>query len=270
MAFIAYPLIEIVRISFTGWHFLKPGSDTFVGFDTYAQVLSDPLFLRIMGNTVLWMIMGTAFSLVLGMAIGYFLSFEWRINRFLRAVIIIPWILPPVVSATIWKWMMHGKFGVINDILMRMHIIDQGIPWLGQISTAFFAVNMVLVWKNVPLVALLLSAAFQGVPVELVEAGTIDGANAWTRFWRIIFPGIKTTFLVVAIIVSIWCIQQFVIIWMTTQGGPVNATHILPTYIFEMFTQSYHFGKLGVLSIVNLLILIGITLVYLRIFRKDA
>jgi multiple sugar transport system permease protein len=269
MVFIAYPVIEIVRISFTGWHFLKPGSDTFVGLATYIEVLKDPQFLAIMRNTIIWMFMGTSFSMIIGMGIGYYLSFNWKINRMLRAVIIIPWILPPVVSSTIWKWMLHGKFGVVNDILLRLNILNEGFPWLGSPTTAFIAVNMILVWKNVPLVALLLSAAFQGVPEELIEAGTIDGASGWQRFWRIIFPDIKNTFLVVTIIVSIWCIQQFVIIWIATQGGPVNATHILPTYIYEIFTQNYTFGKLGVLSIINLLILILITLLYLRLFRQE-
>lgn len=269
MLFIAYPVIEIVRISFTSWHFLIPNSDKFVGFATYIEVLEDSLFHKILSNTLLWMIMGTTFSLGLGTAIGYFLSFDFPINRILRAVIILPWILPPVVSATIWQWMLNGKYGVINDILMRLRLIDEGIPWLSQTSTAFLAVNMILVWKNVPLVALLLSAAFQGVPDEMLEAARIDGANGWQRFWRIIFPYIQGIFASVAVIVSIWCIQQFTIIWIATQGGPVNATHILPTYIYEMFVQNYQFGKLGVLSIFNLLILITVAAVYLRLFKKQ-
>ena len=269
MLFIAYPVIEIVRISFTSWHFLIPNSDKFVGFATYVDVLQDSLFHKILGNTLLWMLMGTTFSLMLGTAIGYFLSFDFPINRILRAVIILPWILPPVVSATIWQWMLNGNYGVINDILMRLQLIEKGVPWLSQTSTAFLAVNMILVWKNVPLVALLLSAAFQGVPNEMLEAAKIDGATAWQRFWRIIFPYIQGIFASVAVIVSIWCIQQFTIIWIATQGGPVNATHILPTYIYQMFIQNYQFGKLGVLSIFNLFILIAVAAVYLRLFRKQ-
>ncbi len=268
-AFIAYPMIEIVRISFTGWHYLKPGSDTFVGFASYIKVFSDPVVLSVMGRTVIWMVAATALSIILGMAIGYYLSQDWKINRFLRAVIIIPWILPPVVTGTIWKWMLHGTFGVFNDMLIRVHIIDQGIPWLGRPETALLALIMVQVWKNVPMVALLLSAAFQGVSLEMVEAGRIDGANVWQRFWRLIFPDIRSTFVVVAVMVSIWCIQQYVIIWIATQGGPINSTHILPTYIFQIFTQSYQFGELGVLSITNLLILVGITLVYIRAFQRE-
>jgi len=193
-AFIAYPMIEIVRISFTGWHYLKPGSDTFVGFASYIKVFSDPVVLSVMGRTVIWMVAATALSIILGMAIGYYLSQDWKINRFLRAVIIIPWILPPVVTGT---------------------------------------------------------------------------TNVWQRFWRLIFPDIRSTFVVVAVMVSIWCIQQYVIIWIATQGGPINSTHILPTYIFQIFTQSYQFGELGVLSITNLLILVGITLVYIRAFQRE-
>ena len=269
LAFVAYPIFEIVRISFTSWHFLRPDSEQFVGFPTYVDVLTAPIFGQIMGNTLLCMLMGTAFSLVLGTAIGYFLSFDFPINRILRAVIIVPWVLPPVVTASIWGWMLHGQFGVFNDLLLRSGVLSEGYPFLGRPNTAFVSVNMILVWKNVPLISLLLSAAFQGVPKELTEAGIVDGANAWTRFWRIVFPSVKSTFLAVAVIVNIWAIQQFVLIWMTTQGGPVNATHILPTYIFQMFTQSYHFGKLGVLSVFNVALLLVIVAIYLRVFRSE-
>ncbi len=267
--FTAYPLIEVIRLSFTDLFLLIPDSGRFVGLKTYLKVMKDPIFTLVLYNTVKWIVLGTLFSMILGLVIGYFLSFDWRVNRLLRAIIIIPWIVPAVVSAAAWQWMMHGTFGVINDVLMRLHIIHKGIPFLGDPRIALYALVLVLVWKNVPLVAILLSAAFQGVPGELLEAATIDGANSWQKFLRITFPCISDTFLILIIIVTIWCIQQFVIIWVTTQGGPVDASHILPTYIYQTFYENYRFGEAGVLSVVNILLLIAVSLIYLSLFRKE-
>lgn len=268
MLFLAYPLFEVFRVSFTDTFLLRPTSGGFVGLKTYYKVLSDEEFPAVFLRTLFWMGIGTSFSMIFGLAIGYFLSFDWTVNRILRAVIIIPWIIPPVVSANTWGWMMHGRFGVINDILMKLGLIDEGIAFLGEPKIALFALSQILVWKNVPIVAILLSAAFQGVPQSLIEAARIDGANGWQIFTKILFPAIRHTFLVVIVMVSIWCIQQFVIIWVTTQGGPVNASHILPTYIYETAFINYRFGEAGVLSVINILFLVAISGVYLKIFKQ--
>ena len=270
MLFLAYPLAEVFRVSFTDTFLLRPTSGGFVGFKTYAKVLSSKDFLPMMGRTFIWMGIGTFLSMALGLGIGYFLSFEWTVNRLLRAVIIIPWIIPPVVSANTWTWILNSRFGVINDLLIRFGIIKEGIAFLGDPKIAIFALVQILIWKNTPIVAILLSAAFQGVPESLTEAARIDGASGWQIFTKILFPAISHTFTVVIIMVSIWCIQQFAIIWVATQGGPVNSTHILPTYIYEVGFVNYRFGEGGVLSVINIFILVAISIVYLKVFKQDA
>jgi len=127
-----------------------------------------------------------------------------------------------------------------------------------------------MVWKNVPMLSILLSAAFQGVPTELLEAATIDGASEWQKFRRISLPTVSYTLLILMVIVSIWNIQQFVIIWITTRGGPINSTHILPTYIYEMAFTNFRFGQAAALSVITIIILMGISVVYLMLFRRTA
>ncbi len=270
MLFLAYPLIEVFRVSFTDTFLLRPTSGGFVGLKTYAKVLSSEEFPAVFLRTFLWMGVGTSVSIILGLAIGYFLSFEWSVNRILRAVIIIPWIIPPVVSSHTWGWILNSRFGVLNDILIRLGLIEKGIAFLGEPKIAIFALAQILIWKNVPIVAILLSAAFQGIPKSLTEAARIDGANGWQIFTKVLFPAISHTFTVVIIMVSIWCMQQFAIIWVTTQGGPVNTTHILPTYIYEVGFVNYRFGEGGVLSVINIIILVAISVVYLKVFKQDA
>ncbi len=268
MLFIAYPIFDVFRLSFTNLFLLRPGMEKFVGLKTFIMVFRDPVFLLVLKNTFIWMTLGAVLSMSIGMAIGYYLSFDFKINRILRAVILIPWILPSVVSATTWQWMLNAQFGIINDILKKIGFIKESIPWLGDPKFAIYALTFVLVWKNVPLIALLLSAAIQGVSISLLEAATIDGASGWQKFWRIILPIINYTFLILTIVVLIWIIQEFVIIWVTTQGGPVDATHILPTYIYQMAFNNYRFGRAAALSVINILILISVSFVYLWLFKK--
>jgi len=265
---VAYPIFDVIRLSFTDLLLLRPGSGKFVGFKTFNKTLMDPVFPLVIRNTAVWMALATLFSIVIGLAVGYYLSFDWRINRFLRAVILVPWILPPVISASIWQWMVHPDFGVINDILIKLRVLTEGYAWLGDPKVALYVLILVMVWKNVPMVSILLSAAFQGVPAELLEAATIDGASEWQKFRRISLPAISYTLLILMVIVSIWNIQQFVIIWITTMGGPINSTHILPTYIYEMAFTNFRFGRAAALSVITIMILMVISVIYLILFRK--
>ncbi len=267
---VAYPIFDVIRLSFTDLLLLRPGTGKFVGLKTYIQTFTDPVFPLVIRNTILWMALATVLSIGVGLAVGYFLSFDWRINRLLRAVILLPWILPPVISASIWQWMVHPDFGVVNDMLIRLRILTSGVAWLGEPRIALFVLILVMVWKNVPMLSILLSAAFQGVPTELLEAATIDGASEWQKFRRISLPTVSYTLLILMVIVSIWNIQQFVIIWITTRGGPINSTHILPTYIYEMAFTNFRFGQAAALSVITIIILMGISVVYLMLFRRTA
>ena len=267
---VAYPIFDVIRLSFTDLLLLRPGTGKFVGLKTFFQTFTDPVFPLVIRNTILWMVLATVLSIGVGLAVGYFLSFDWRINRVLRAVILLPWILPPVISASIWQWMVHSDFGVVNDMLIRLRILTSGVAWLGEPRIALFVLILVMVWKNVPMLSILLSAAFQGVPTELLEAATIDGASEWQKFRRISLPTVSYTLLILMVIVSIWNIQQFVIIWITTRGGPINSTHILPTYIYEMAFTNFRFGQAAALSVITIIILMGISVVYLMLFRRTA
>ena len=267
---VAYPIFDVIRLSFTDLLLLRPGTGKFVGLKTYIQTFTDTVFPLVIRNTILWMALATVLSIGVGLAVGYFLSFDWRINRLLRAVILLPWILPPVISASIWQWMVHPDFGVVNDMLIRLRILTSGVAWLGEPRIALFVLILVMVWKNVPMLSILLSAAFQGVPTELLEAATIDGASEWQKFRRISLPTVSYTLLILMVIVSIWNIQQFVIIWITTRGGPINSTHILPTYIYEMAFTNFRFGQAAALSVITIIILMGISVVYLMLFRRTA
>src|SRR5919199_4730467 len=133
LGLVMYPVGEVVRLSFTNTSLLAGRSD-FVGLQSYQRVLADPLIGRVLTNTAMWVFLGTALALLLGLGIGYFLSFNFFINRVLRASILVPWILPAVVSVASWQWVYNAEAGILNDVLKRVGLIQKGIPWLGDPS----------------------------------------------------------------------------------------------------------------------------------------
>ena len=184
---VIYPVGEVVRLSFTNTSLLVGRSD-FVGLQSYQRIVADPLFDTVVRNTAQWVLLGTALTMLLGLSVGYFLSFNYRINRLLRASILIPWLLPAVVSVAAWRWMYSAEEGVINDVLKRTGLIERGIPWLGDPSLVIYALIVVAVWRLLPFGALVISAAVQGIPNSYLEAATIDGANGWQKFRYIVLP----------------------------------------------------------------------------------
>jgi len=267
LGFVIYPVAEVVRLSFTNTSLLVGRSD-FVGFQSYQRIVADPLFDTVVRNTAQWVFMGTALTLLLGLGIGYFLSFNYRINRLLRASILIPWLLPAVVSVAAWRWMYSAEEGVINDLLKRTGVIDRGIPWLGDPSLVMYALIIVAVWRLLPFGALVISAAVQGIPNSYLEAATIDGANGWQKFRHIILPELMYPLTVIGILALIWNMNDLITVWGSTQGGPADASQILSTWIYSVGFNSFRFGLSSALSVINFTLLLIASTAYLLVLRR--
>lgn len=267
LSFIIYPVAEVIRLSFTNTSLLTRRSD-FVGFQSYERVLSDPLIGQVMLNTVIWVLVGTALALLTGLMVGYFLSFNFQINRLLRASILIPWVLPAVVSIAAWRWMYHAEMGVINDMLKKIGLIEKGIPWLGDPDLVLYALISIAVWRHLPFAALVISAAVQSIPTSLLEAATIDGANGWHKFRLIVLPHLGYTLTVIGIMNLIWSMNDLITVWGSTRGGPANASEILSTYIYSVGFNSFRFGLSSALSVINFAVLLTASIVYLLVLRR--
>jgi multiple sugar transport system permease protein len=267
LGFIIYPVGEVIRLSFTNTSLLAGRSD-FVGLQSYQRVLSDPLMGHVLSNTATWVFLGTALALLLGLGVGYFLSFNFWINRILRACILLPWILPAVVSVASWRWMYAAEGGILNDVLLRAGLIQKVIPWLGDPSLVMYALVVIAVWRHLPFASLVVSAAVQGIPTSYVEAATIDGANGWQKFRYIVLPELAYPLTVIGILALIWNMNDLITVWGSTQGGPADASQILSTYIYTMGFNSFRFGLSSALSVINFLLLLGASLVYLLVLRR--
>lgn len=188
---------------------------------------------------------------------AWLLNQEFRGRNIIRSVILIPWIFPSVLTGLIWVWMFDDSYGVINDILFKLHLISDFIPWLSQSSTVLYSVIIAQVWHGIPFFAIMILAAMQGIPEELYEAARIDGSNKWQEFWYVTWPAILPTTMIVTLLRTIWTASYVEHIQIMTGGGPGESTLTLPVYIFRRAYSYLDFGYGAALSIVLIIMLSG-------------
>ncbi len=269
-AFIIYPVYETFRLSLTNTNLIlaKRIPPKFVGLQTFGLALNDPLLPLVLKNTAIWIVAGTLMTVLIGVLIGYYLSLDVRINRLLRAGLLIPWIIPSVVIAAAWKWMYNDQLGVINDALERLGVIHSGIPFLGLPQWVIYSLTFVIAWRAAPLTAIVVSAAIQGVPTTLLEAATIDGANGWQKFRYIVLPFLAFLLTVITLLTMIGITNDLVFVYSMTLGGPTHASEIMSTYIYQIGFDDWRFGQAAALSVLNFAFLLVLSLAYLFLFRK--
>jgi trehalose/maltose transport system permease protein len=205
-----YPLARTIYDSFTDRQFLEGIEPTkFIGLQNYRDLLHDTIFRDSIVVTVKFTVITVAFELVLGLIIALVVNSGFKGRGVMRAMMLVPWAIPTVVAAQMWKWMYDDVFGVINDGLIRLHIIDEPVAWISQSSTALASVAAVDIWKTTPFVALLLLAGLQVIPNEVYEAADVDGASKWHQFWKITLPLLVPAILVVLIFRTLDALRVF-------------------------------------------------------------
>ena len=205
-----YPLARTIYDSFTNRQFLEGIEPTeYVGLQNYRDLLHDTIFRDSIVVTVKFTVITVAFELVLGLIIALVVNSGFKGRGVMRAMMLVPWAIPTVVAAQMWKWMYDDVFGVINDGLIRLHIVDEPVAWISQSSTALASVAAVDIWKTTPFVALLLLAGLQVIPNEVYEAADVDGASKWHQFWRITLPLLVPAILVVLVFRTLDALRVF-------------------------------------------------------------
>jgi trehalose/maltose transport system permease protein len=229
VAFVAfYPLGKTVYYSFTDQQFLAGLQPTkWLGLKNYFGangIIHDTQFKNSIIETVKFTLITVSFEFVLGLVIALVVNSNFKGRGVMRAVMLVPWAIPTVISAQMWKWMYDDVFGVINDALMRLHIIHHSVAWISQPNTALGAVSAVDIWKTTPFVALLLLAGLQVIPSELYEAARVDGANAWQQFWRITLPLLRPAILVALVFRTLDALRVFDIFYVFFGSRPDTQT----------------------------------------------
>lgn len=239
----AWPLLRTIWLSFTDAALIGNGSEVnYVGLENYLYALTDPDFLSSILRTLYFTVVSVALEGIIGVLVALLLNQKFYGRSVLRVLVILPWALPTIVNAMMWRLNFNPDYGSINALLTQLGIIDGYRSWLGSPDSALNAVMLADVWKNYPLVTLLSLAAMQSIPEDLFEAARLDGASALRRFRAITFPAIVGPLSVALVLRTIDAFKIFDIIYVMTRGGPVDSTKTLSFYVYQ---ESFSYLRAG-------------------------
>ena len=264
LAIVFFPMVQTAWMSLHDYVLFRPNDFDWVGLDNFKAALQDEVFWISLKHTIIWMCTTIPAQLLLGLVTALLLNQEFPWRPLARALIIIPWALPSVVIALMWVWIYDSNYGLANDFLLRLGLIEQAVPWLASPDTALGAIILTLTWQGFPFFAVMILAGLQSIPRSYYEAAAIDGASAFRQFWHITLPGISGVLVTAILLRMIWVANSFDVIFVMTGGGPGYSTYTLPLYAFVKSRTNLDFGYGSALAVLFTLLLMVVVLVYLR------
>jgi multiple sugar transport system permease protein len=262
---LVYPIASNIYYSLTDKHLYLPGV-SWVGFDNYVEIFTDPAFYKALGNTLIYTVAVVLVQLIFGTASALLLNANIRGKQFFRLLVIIPYAFPSVTVALLWKWILHGLFGGLNGMLLWMGVIEQPISWFSNATAAMPMAVLVSVWFGYPLFTLTILAGLQSIPKEHYEVARIEGASAWNTFWHVTFPSILRVVGVIVILRVVWVFNTFDLLFVLTGGGPAGATETLPLYVYRMGWSLGLIGQTAAVAIILFLMLFAVIAILLKYF----
>ena len=269
LLFFGYPIIKNVTMSLQEYttKTFYTGEAPFVGLDNYIAVIRSSVFTTALLNTVLFTVGSIIGQFTIGLALAVFFKKRFPLSGVMRSLLLLPWLLPMIVSSAIWKWMLDKDSGVINQLLGLLHI--DAVPWLTSTSVALIAVIMVNIWLGIPFNMTILYSGLQDIPDELYEAAALDGAVGWKAFRNVTWPLLRPVVSVVLILGVVYTLKVLDIILGLTGGGPSNATETLATQSYKLSFANFEFGEGAALGNILVIIALVFALVYLRVSRSS-
>ena len=255
LAFVAYPFFYGIFLSLQDRRVASTG--TFVGLANFATQMQDAVFWQVTRNTFVYTIVATFLKMVGGLAMALVINQQFRGRNLVRAFLLLPFIVPTVLSSVAWMWILDPTFSVINWTLRNTGLVTQNFSWLGNATLAMVSIIMVNTWRGLPFYGITLLAGLQTISPDLYEAAAIDGAGITQRFWNITLPVIKPVLIIVTMFSIIFTFSDFQLIYVLTHGGPANATHLFATYAFDIGMSA---GVLGMGAAVALAMLPALAL----------
>ncbi|GIG01135.1 carbohydrate ABC transporter permease [Catellatospora citrea] len=271
IAFYAYPLYRNLDLSlrhYTVRSFVY-GNAEFIGLDNYRTVLVDPTFLPALGHTVVFTLVSLALQFSIGMALAVFFTQHFRLSVTLRALFLVPWLLPLIVSASTWSWLLNSDSGIVNTALALLGV--DPVNWLTSPDWSLTSVIIANVWIGIPFNLVVLYSGLRGIPPHIHEAAALDGATGWQRFWRVTFPLLRPVSAITLLLGLVYTLKVFDIIWIMTKGGPVDSSTTFATWSYRLgFGNPLPAFGPGA-AVGNLLIVMAVVfgLIYIRVQRKQ-
>lgn len=258
------PMLNSLWLSFQQHDLSRPQEDAFIWFRNYADLLKDPRYLNSLQATFKFSLFSVFIELILGVAIALILNQEFRGRGFVRGLMILPWAMPSIVNAAMWKWIYNADYGALNALLSQLHIISEYKVWLAEPTTAMVLIILANVWKETPFTVILILAALQTIPDDLYEASRVDGATEWQSFLKITLPLIMPVLMVAGLLQFIWGFQTFELIAIVTGGGPFSSTEMINLRVYATTFRSLRFGYGAAMAYLTSLIIFIPAVIYIR------
>lgn len=268
VAFFCYPVAYNVQMGVTRYTVTSfyTGEAPFVGLGNYLSIARDTLFSTAVLNTAIFTVSCIAAQFTIGLMLALFFQRHFPLNRILRALLLLPWLLPLVVGGTVYRWILDQDYGVLNQVLLQLQLISHPLPWLTAPGWALASVIIANIWAGIPFNLVVLYSGLEGIPRALYEASAVDGARAWRQFWHITLPLLRPVTAIALMLGLIHTIKVFDIIMILTNGGPADSTQTLATWAYFLSFIDLSFGKGAAVG--N--ILIAITLVFAAFYLRSA
>jgi multiple sugar transport system permease protein len=270
VAFFAYPLVRNVLISFQNYSItsLYTGQAPFAGLSNYRAIFDSGLFSGIVVNTVIFTVCSMAGQFVIGLGLAVFFSRRFPLNGVIRALLLLPWLLPMVASTTVWRWLLDQDSGALNRALGALHITAGTTPWLASPHLALVSVILVNIWVGIPFNMVILYGGLKEIPTDLYEAAALDGSGPISRFRYITWPLLRPVTGVVVILGFVYTVKVIDIILVLTGGGPANGSLTLAVQSYKLSFENFAFGQGAAMSNVLIVVALIFAVIYLRINKQ--
>lgn len=266
--FILYPIALAIYSSFFSKDLLAPDEAEFIGIENYVEIWTNPDIHTVLWNTFLWVVIGSSVAIVIGFVMGWLLYEKLPYTSLASAIVLIPWILPRVVGASILQFMFGGDQGIINELLVQLGVIDEYIVMLGSPQYSIWPPIIGIIWRLAPLFALLTLTSFQGIDDRLYEAARIDGATPWEAFRYITLPLMRYNLAIGFLLMLIYNIRNFSMVWVMTEGGPGVSSSTLPVMIYRAAFVDFNVGFASALSVMLFVVLLVFSYYYIKVYDK--
>ena len=266
---ILYPLYRTLLVSLFDVRSALDPAPAYVGLDNYTRVLGSSEVWASVGRTLYFTVFSLAVELVLGLALALLLNAPLKFRWLFRTAVVVPWAIPTIVNAAMWKGIYNSEYGALNALLTQMGLIHSYVPWLSEPGRAMNMVILADAWKTTPLVAFFLLAGLSSIPNEMYEASAVDGAGWWRRFRHVTLPMLVPSISIVVVLRTVEAFKVFDIIYAMTRGGPANGTAVISYYTYTTAFSDQNFGIGSSLAMLVVAIIAVLCLIYLRLIRSS-
>lgn len=265
---ILYPFLQAIWLSFYRVTIFAP-EPKWVGFNNFITFLTDPSQLKAWGTTVLFVVVTTSVTFVLGLIWALLMDQSFRGRAIVRSASLLPWVLPSTVTAFLWTWLLNAQYGVLNAFLLQLGIIDEPVAWLSTPSGAMAGIVIAKTWLSIPLFMAFFLAGLQSLSRDQLEAARVDGATNFQALIHVVLPHLKHTMMVVLVLGAMGNLQQFDVIYAMTGGGPVGATNVLSIEVYRQAFQNWNLGMAATVGVMWFLTIAPPAFIYLRSLFKN-